>query len=369
MGVATQGIRIDSLLEELDRYAVLADDTGRTQQGSLDALKASGLLGSLVPLEYGGLGYDSLFAGRLIASIAEVDPSIAIIVFQHFSVVSRILEWGSLKQRTDYLPKLANGQWLAASAWSETGAGANKQNISTVADRTVDGDWVIGGVKSFTTGSGLADLYLVLVQTGTGDPGSLYGNSGQSFFLIETTQGITADADTNLSGMRGSSTGFINLHQCEVANEQLIGPLGGAPRVINGIRECGLTLGSVSLGISEAAYKLALAQVLNRGQQSNPVLQTALSELHMQLEAVRALVEKVAAKEGGDQLSQIAYQSKIFASESSEKIVREAQQIIGGSGYVRGKKIERLLRDARAVSLMGPVNRLAREIIGRELIS
>ncbi|MFF2092997.1 acyl-CoA dehydrogenase family protein [Paenibacillus sp. NPDC058174] len=369
MGVATQGVRIESLLEELDRYAALADETGRTQQESLDALKASGLLGSLVPEEYGGLGYDSLFAGRLIASIAEVDPSIAIIVFQHFSVVSRILEWGSVKQRTEYLPKLANGQWLAASAWSETGAGANKQNISTVADRTLDGNWIIGGVKSFTTGAGLANLYLVLVQTGTGDSGSLYGNSGQSFFLIETTQGITANADTNLSGMRGSSTGFINLHQCEVASEQVIGPLGGAPAVINCIRECGLTLGSVSLGISEAAYKLALEQVKARGQQGNPVLQAALSELHMQLEAVRALVEKVGAKEGGDRLSQIAYQSKIFASESSENIVREAQQIIGGSGYVRGKKIERLLRDARAVSLMGPVNRLAREIIGRELIS
>lgn len=369
MGIATQGVRVESLLEELDRYAALADETGRTQQESLDALKASGFLGSLVPEEYGGLGHDSLFAGRLIASIASIDPSIAIIVFQHFSVVSRILEWGSAKQRTEYLPKLANGQWLAASAWSETGAGANKQNISTIAERKADGGWVIEGVKSFTTGAGLADLYLVLVQTGTGDPDSLYGNSGQSFFLIETTQGITSDSDTNLSGMRGSSTGFIHLHRCEVPSEQLIGPLGGAPTVINGIRECGLTLGSISLGISEAAYALALEQVLARGQRGNPLLQSALSELHMQLEAVRALVEKVAAKEGGDRLSQIAYQSKIFASESSERIVREAQQIIGGSGYVRGKKIERLLRDARAVSLMGPVNRLAREIIGRELIS
>ncbi|MBH5318741.1 acyl-CoA/acyl-ACP dehydrogenase [Paenibacillus sp. GSMTC-2017] len=369
MGVATQGVRLTSLLEELEKHAIIADETGRTQEQSLDALKASGLLGGLVPKEYGGLGQDSLFAGRLIASIATVDPSIAIITFQHFSVVSRILEWGSAKQRKDYLPKLASGQWLAASAWSETGAGANKQNLSTIAERTLDGDWIINGVKSFTTGAGLADLYLVLVQTGTNDSKSLYGNSGQSFFLIETSQGITADADTNLSGMRGSSTGFISLHQCQVANEQVIGPLGGAPSVINGIRECGLTLGSVSLGISEAAYSLALEHVRGRGQQNNAVLQAALSELHMNLEAVRALVDKVAAKEGGDQLSQIAYQSKIFASETSEKIARDAGQIIGGSGYVRGKKIERLIRDARAVSLMGPVNRLAREIIGRELIS
>ncbi|MFD0589451.1 acyl-CoA dehydrogenase family protein [Paenibacillus sp. GCM10027627] len=369
MGVASQVVRLTSLLEQLEENAALADESGRTPQQSLDALKESGLLGSLVPTEYGGLGHDSLLVGRFIASIATVDPSIAIIAFQHFSVISRILEWGSTKQRNEYLPKLASGQWLAASAWSETGAGENKQKISTTADRTSDGNWIINGVKSFTTGAGLADLYFVLVQTGASDTNAIYGNSGQSFFLIETSQGITADSDTNLSGMRGSSTGFIRLNQCEVDSDGIIGPLGGAPYVINGIRDCGLTLGSVSLGISEAAYSLALAHVRDRGLQANPILQGALTELHMNLEAVRSLVEKVGARQGGDGLKQIAYQAKIFASEMSEKIARDAGQIIGGASYVRGKKIERLIRDARAVSLMGPVNRLAREIIGRELIS
>ncbi|UKS28872.1 acyl-CoA/acyl-ACP dehydrogenase [Paenibacillus sp. HWE-109] len=371
MGTAVQSVRLElaALLEQLEQFAGTADEQGAPQKEALAALRQSGLLGSLVPVEYGGLGETSLFASRFIESVASVDPSIAIIAFQHLSVVSRILEWGTEAQRQQYLPKLADGRWLAASAWSETGAGANKQNLSTKAVQLDEGHWLIEGTKSFTTGAGLADIYLVLVQTGANDEKSTYGNSSQTFFLIETSQGITADADTNLAGMRGSSTGFIHLNKCLVSSEQFIGSLGGAPHVINGIRQCGLTLGAVSLGISQAAYELALDHVCSKGLKSSPLLQSALSDLHLNLEAVRALVDKVAAKEGGEHLAKIAYQSKIFASEASEKICREAQQIIGGSSYVRGRKLERLLRDARAVSLMGPVNRLAKEIIGKELVS
>jgi alkylation response protein AidB-like acyl-CoA dehydrogenase len=355
------------LLETLGKYAQVADEKGETQQEALTVLRRSGHLGCMVPEKYGGLGFDSFYANRLIESIAMVDPSMAIIAFQHLSVISRILEWGTEKQKQLYLPLLASGEWMAASAWSESGAGAGKQNLSTVG--TFDGGrWSISGAKTFTTGAGLADLYLVLVQTGESNKDSVYGSSGQTFFLIETTQGITANSNLNLAGMRGSSTGFIELLQCSVPADQMLGALGSAPKVINGIRECGLTLGAVSVGIAQAAYQLAKEHIHKRKLAENKLIQYQLAELHMLIEAARSIVDKVASRTAHD-LKILAYQSKIFASEISEKVCREAQQLLGGTGYMRGQAIERLCRDARAVALMGPVNQLAREIVGSELLS
>jgi alkylation response protein AidB-like acyl-CoA dehydrogenase len=360
--------KISKLLSVLNDNVTTADELGETQIQSMQALKDSGLLGCLVPRKYGGMEKDVSFASNLIEQIASVDPSIAIIAFQHMSVISRIMEWGSTKQQNKYLPLLASGQWIAASAWSEKGAGANKQKLSTIATKLDKDKWSISGSKTFTTGAGLADLYLVLVQTSLIEAEGEYGNSGQSFFLLETQEaGIKANSKLNLSGMRGSSTGFIDLEDCVVSNSCVLGPLGAAPKIISNIRRSGLSLGAVSVGICQAAYDLALNHIRTRKLEDKSSIQLKLSQLNMHIEAARSLVEISAAGTRENQ-SAVSYQSKIFASEISEMVCRECQQIVGGSGFMRGNKVERFYRDARAVALMGPVNDLAKEIIGKELI-
>jgi alkylation response protein AidB-like acyl-CoA dehydrogenase len=359
---------LDYILNILKQNAASADEAGETSSESLQVLRESGLLGSLVPRSYGGLGKSVIYATRLIERLGSVDPSIAIIAFQHMSVISRILEWGTEDQKRNYLPLLASGKWIAASAWSEKGAGANKQNLGTIAQPLGSDKWNISGAKTFTTGAGLADLYLVLVQTGENASDSLYGNSGQSFFLIETnTPGVVANSKLNLSGMRGSSTGFIEMNDCIVSSRSLLGDIGQAPYIISHIRESGMSLGAVSVGIADRVLALAKAHLVKRKLSDKQIFHFKMSELSTLLEASRSLVERAAS--GDPELKgSLSYQSKVFASEVSEKICRDCQQIMGGGGYMRGQAIERLTRDARAVALMGPVNDLAKEITGREMM-
>ncbi|MDR7074212.1 acyl-CoA dehydrogenase family protein [Fictibacillus barbaricus] len=366
-GIAVRN-NLEHILYVIEQNAADADEIGQTSPESLQVLRESGLLGTFIPFSYGGLGKNVLEATRLIERLGSVDPSIAIIAFQHMSVISRILEWGTEEQKNKYLPLLASGEWLAASAWSEKGAGANKQNLGTIAQPLGNDKWKVSGEKTFTTGAGLADLYLVLVQTGENEADFLYGNSGQSFFLIETnTLGVSANSRLNLSGMRGSSTGFIEMNNCIVSPDALLGSVGQAPSIISHIRESGMSLGAVSVGISDRVLTLAKAHLIKRNLANNQIFHFKMSELSTLLEASRSLVERAAS--GNDELSgSLSYQSKVFASEVSEKICRDCQQIMGGGGYMRGQAIERLTRDARAVALMGPVNDLAKEITGREMM-
>lgn len=361
---------MSELLDALRASARRADAEGATQAETVEALRRSGYLGTLVPGRYGGMGEDALFANRLIERLATADASAAIVLFQHLTVTARILEWGTEEQRGRFLPKLASGEWLAASAWSESGAGASKQRLSTTAKPLPGGDWRLDGAKTFATGAGLADLYLVLVQTGDAqEASSNYGAAGQSFFLVESDRpGIGADTDLDLSGMRGSSTGFVWLDGCVVPPENMLGPLGEAPRVIAGVRESGMTLGAVSVGVAQAALETALAHARKRGMDTQQAVRHALADMQLRVEAARALVERAGRREAPNQGAVTLY-SKIFASEASEAVCRQAQQLVGGGGFVRGHLVERLARDARAVAMMGPVNDLAREIASQELIS
>ncbi len=153
-------------------------------------LRESGLLALVVPECYGGAGADAVALNTCVERVASVNASAAIMLFQHCAVTSRIVENGSPAQHREVLPRLADGRWLAASAWSESGAGADKKNLATRADRTPEGDWLLDGAKSFTTSAGLADVYLVLAQTPDEAPAEAssrdtgYGAAGQTFFLV-----------------------------------------------------------------------------------------------------------------------------------------------------------------------------------------
>ncbi|HEX2051349.1 MAG TPA: acyl-CoA dehydrogenase family protein [Actinomycetota bacterium] len=366
-----QPVTIDDaeILELLAEAAATADAHGRPDESALRALRESDLLGTVIPAEYGGRGEDVVVANRRIAEVASADPSTAIILFQHYAVSARILEWGTEDQRERILPKLASGEWLAASAWSETGAGAAKRNLQTRGVRLPDGSWKLDGAKSFTTGAGLAQIYLVLVQTGdAGDDDGVYGASGQTFFLVESDRpGVEADTSLDLTGMRGSSTGFVQLHDCVVPPDAVLGPLGEAPRVIAGVRKSGLTLGAVSLGIAQAAYDLAVSHARGRGMLEQQTVRRRLVNMHMRVEAVRSVVER-ASRRDADNPGVVTLFSKIFASETSEEICRDAQQLLGSMSFVRGSAIDRLSRDARAVSLMGPTNELSRDIVAGETL-
>jgi alkylation response protein AidB-like acyl-CoA dehydrogenase len=354
-----------SLLHVLRDSEVRMAASGVPDHQALAELRRSGLLAIAVPVEYGGAGGDAAAVNRVAETVATVNPSVAIIMFQHFAVSARIAEWGTERQKAELLPILASGQWLAASAWSEPGAGAAKKRLATTGVPLSGDRWLLDGAKSFTTGAGIADLYLVLVQTSVAqdDPTSSYGSSGQSFFLVRgDNPGLVSDLSLDLVGMRGSATGFVSLRECVVTDADRLGQVGDAAKIIAGVRESGATLGAVSVGIAQAAVDIAAAHIATS---TSPMLQARRCQLvnfSTLIEAARALVVR-AGQRSSPNPGTTTLQSKLHASITAEEVCLDISRIVGSSGYVIEHRLNRLIADARAVALMGPTNDLCRELV------
>ncbi|MGW0753279.1 acyl-CoA dehydrogenase family protein [Streptomyces sp. NPDC002587] len=352
------------LATRLRESAEKAAAAGEPDREALSVLRASGLLATAVPRAHGGAGGDGAEVNRVVCEIAAVNPSAAIIAFQHFAVSARIAEWGTEAQQLRVLPRLADGSLLAASSWSENGAGAAKQNLSSTGVRGPGGDWVLNGAKTFTTGAAVADLYLVLVRTGAeAGPQSAYGAAGQTFFLVGADNpGLVPDLGLDLAGMRGSATGLVALDGCVVPDEDRLGPEGDAASVIAGVRETGATLGAVSAGIAQAAFDLALSHARSRGLLELGAVRHRLVALATRLESVRATVERAGARTAADP-GLATLHSKLHAAAAAEEICLDVARMLGSAGYIAGSAADRLLADARAVGLMGPTNDLCRELV------
>jgi alkylation response protein AidB-like acyl-CoA dehydrogenase len=358
-------------LAELALSAEESDRTGEPDLAAVSVLRRTGLLGLAVPRRFGGAGADAVELNRRVAQVAEVNASASIMLFQHYAVTSRVVEQGTEAQHRELLPKLGSGEWLAASAWSESGAGANKQNLSTAARRLPDGDWLLDGAKSFTTSAGIADLYLVLVRTGRTDDTSDaatasdtgYGSAGQTFFLVRSgNPGLRPDTSLRLTGMRGSATGFVSLHECRVPDADRLGPVGAAASIIARVRESGATLGAVAVGLARAALAAATDQAARRGLLAQQSVRHRLVELTTRVEAALAVVERAGRRDAPDP-GMATLHSKLFASVCAEEVCAEAARMLGSAGYVETHPVNRHGRDARAVALMGPTNDLCKELV------
>lgn len=352
--------------DRLAACAAAADCSGLPDRDAVAVLRESRLLGLAVPCEFGGAGADPVTLNTRVEQVAAVNAAASIMLFQHYAVTSRIVECGTARQHRDLLPNLASGTWLAASAWSESGAGADKKKLSTVARRTDDAGWQLDGAKSFTTSAGLADLYLILAQSGgTGDAaeGTAYGSAGQTFFLVRgDNPGLVPDTSLQLAGMRGSATGFVSVHNCRVPDDARLGDEGTAAAIIARVRESGATLGAVAVGIAQAAWDAARRHAEQRGLLDQQAVRHRLVDLATEVEAARAIVERAGRREAPDP-GTVTLHSKLSASGAAERVVAEVQRMLGSAGYVASHPINRHARDARAVALMGPTNDLCKELV------
>lgn len=357
------------VLSRLAACAEVADRSGEPDRQAVTVLRESGLLALVVPKSHGGAGADAVALNSCVEQVASVNASAAIMLFQHCAVTSRIVENGTPAQHRQVLPKLAGGQWLAASAWSESGAGADKKNLSTRARRTPDGDWLLDGAKSFTTSAGLADVYLVLAQSQEepSSPGSSkdtgYGAAGQTFFLIPGDHpGLLPDTSLRLSGMRGSATGFVSVRECRVPDTARLGAPGVAASIIARVRNSGATLGAVAVGVAQAALDAAHEHAARRGLYVHQAVRHRLVDLATQVETARAVVERAGRRTSADP-GLTTLHSKLAASATAERVVADVAQFLGSAGYVETHPINRFGRDARAVALMGPTNDLCKELV------
>jgi isovaleryl-CoA dehydrogenase len=328
-----------------------------------------GLHGITVEEEYGGLGLGYLEHVVAQEEVARASASIGLSYGAHSNLcVNQIRRWASPEQKRRYLPKLISGEHVGALAMSEAGAGSDVVSMKLRADRQGD-RWVLNGTKFWITNAHHADVLVVYAKTGE-------GSRGITTFLIEKDmKGFGLGQKLDKMGMRGSPTGELVFDDCEVPEENVMGPLnGGVGVLMSGLDYERTVLAGIQLGIMQACLDVVLPYVRERKQFGQPIgafqlMQAKIADMYVALNSARAYVYAVArACDAGKTTRFDAAGAILLASENAVKTSLEAIQALGGAGYTKDWPVERYMRDAKLLDIGAGTNEIRRMLIGRELI-
>ena len=335
-----------------------------TQMGEL------GLLGMVVPEEWGGTFSDYTAYAMAIEEIAAADASTSTIMSVHNSVgCGPILAWGTETQKEMYLRDLAAGKKIGCFCLTEPQAGSEANNLKTTA-RLVGGKWVLNGAKQFVTNGKRAHVAIVFAVT---DPD--LGKKGLSAFIVPTdTPGFNVQPPEKKLGIRASDTCAIILDNCTIAEDHLLGPRGkGLAIALSNLEGGRIGIAAQAVGIARAAFEAALAYANDRTQFGKRIAEhqsiaNMLADMHTRINAARLLILHAARMrtEGLACLSE-ASQAKLFASELAEWVCSKAIQIHGGYGYLQDYPVERYYRDARITQIYEGTSEIQRMLIARNL--
>jgi butyryl-CoA dehydrogenase len=329
-----------------------------------------GLMSMTVPRKYGGAGIDRISYMIALEEISRVCGSTGITVEAHNSLgVGHIYEKGTEEQRKKYLPRLLDGEGIAAWALTEPNAGSDAASLQTTA--VLQGDeWVINGTKQFITSGDIAKVVTVMAKTD-----KTLGAKGISAFIVEKdTPGFSVGVLEDKLGLRGSKTVELIFENCRVPKENLLGEknLGfvGAMTILDRGRTA---IGSMAVGIAQGALDESLAYAKQRVQFGKPIgknqaIQWMIADMATSIDAARLLVMRAAFLEDkGIPFNMEASMAKLFASEIAMKATRDAIQIHGGHGYMRDLPLERFYRDVKLTQIGEGTSEVQRMVIAKRL--
>ena len=340
------------------------DDAVIAQMGEL------GLLGMVVPEEWGGANVDYISYALAVEEISAGDGAVGAIMSIHNSVgCGPILKYGSEAQKEAWLHELASGRAIGCFCLTEPQAGSEANNLKTRAVLK-DGSWTLNGSKQFVSNGKRAKLAIVFAVT---DPE--LGKKGISAFLVPTdTPGFIVNRVEKKLGIRGSDTCAITLDNCVIPEENILGPRGkGLAIALSNLEGGRIGIAAQALGIARAAFESALKYSKERIQFGVPLIDHPpiayfLADMHTQINAARLLILQAAGmKERGLPCLSEASQAKLFASEMSEVVCSKAIQIYGGYGYLEDYPVERYYRDARITQIYEGTSEIQRLLIARTL--
>jgi butyryl-CoA dehydrogenase len=330
-----------------------------------------GLMGMLVPEEFGGAGLSNLALSEALVEINKADASVGVTISVHNSLCCNCINtWGSEETKKKYLPKLASGEWLGAYALSEMNAGSDAGSITCKATKDGD-DYLLTGAKAWITSGDAADVMIVFART---DPDA--GNKGISAFVVETAwDGFSAAKKEPKMGIRSSSTNVVNFDGLRVPAANLLGELNNGFKVALNILDGGrIGIASQSLGLMEACLQASIAYATQREQFGKKIaafqpIQWKLVEMEMRIQASRLMIRHAAVlKDEGKPHTTEAAAAKLFASRGANWCAREAVQIHGGAGYCTDYPVERYLRDARITEIYEGTSEVQKLVIARQLL-
>jgi alkylation response protein AidB-like acyl-CoA dehydrogenase len=347
------------------------DETQEFPHEIFAKLAATGLLGALVPEEYGGAALDYVSYALAVEELNRVDASVGITMWAHNSLcTNHIALFGSPEQKARYLPRLARGEVLGAWGLTEPGSGSDAAAMRTRA--VADGDhFVLNGSKAFITNAGVSEVAVVMAVT---DPAR--GNKGISAFILDRgTPGFSAGKPYRKLGLHASNTAELHFDNVRVPATALCGErdrgFTNTMQVLEGGR---VAMAAMGVGIAQGALDEAVKYMKQRSAFGRTLaefngLQGMIAEIGTEVEAARLLTLRAASlKDAGRPAKVAASMAKVFASEVAMKAATKALQIHGGAGYITEFPIEKIFRDAKLTEIGEGTSEIQRMVIAREIL-
>lgn len=330
-----------------------------------------GLMGVLVPEQYGGAGFGYAEYVTAISEISKIDGSIGLSVAAHNSLCSNhILQFGDEDQKKAYLPRLASGEWIGAWGLTEPNTGSDAANMRTVAVK--DGDhYVLNGSKNFITHGRSGHVAVVIARTGkTGD------SHGMTAFIIEKgTPGFSAGKKENKLGMRASETAELIFTDCRIHKSQRLGKEGDgfvqSLKILDGGR---ISIAALGLGIAMGAFEAALRYSKERHQFNQPIstfqgISFKLADMATNIEAAKLLTFRAAERKTlGLSVTKESAMAKLYTSEVAVAVANEGVQIFGGYGYTKDFPAEKYYRDAKLCTIGEGTSEIQKIVIARSIL-
>ena len=356
-----------------DHVAPLAAEIDRTDvfpRHLLPKMGELGLLGITVEEEWGGSGLGYLEHVVAMEEISRASASVGLSYGAHSNLcVNQLRRWGNDDQKKRYLEKLVTGEHLGGLAMSESGAGSDVVSMKLKAEKKGD-RYILNGSKMWITNSPDADTLIVYAKT---EPEKK--SRGITAFIIERgMKGFSVAQKIDKLGMRGSETGELVFEDCEVPEENIMGPLNGGVEVLmSGLDYERAVLAAGPTGIMQACMDVVIPYVHDRKQFGQSIgefqlVQGKLADMYVQMNAAKAYVYTVAkACDRGETARKDAAGAILYAAELATKIALDAIQLLGGNGYINEYPTGRLLRDAKLYEIGAGTSEIRRWLIGREL--
>ncbi|MAR39938.1 MAG: acyl-CoA dehydrogenase [Flavobacteriales bacterium] len=330
-----------------------------------------GLMGVLVPVEYGGSGFSYTEYVTAIEELSILDPSIGLSMAAHNSLCTgHILQFGNEEQKKRWLPKLATAEWIGAWGLTEHNTGSDAGGMATTAVK--DGDhWVINGAKNFITHAISGNVAVVIVRTG--DKGDSHGMT--TFVIEKGIEGFSAGKKEDKLGMRASETAELIFDNCRVHKRNILGNVGDgfiqAMKVLDGGR---ISIAALGLGIAKGAYQTALQYSKEREQFGKTISQFQaiafkLADMATKIQASELLIyNSVYLKNEGKKITTEGAMAKYFSSEVAVEVSTDAVQVLGGYGYTKDFPVERYYRDSKLCTIGEGTSEIQKLVISKQII-
>jgi hypothetical protein len=357
---------IDPLVDEMDEAQRFPRELFR-QAGEL------GFLGVIFPEEWGGAGLGYVEYVLVVSELARVDPAVALSVAAHNSLcTNHIYKFGSDEQRRRWAVPLARGEKIGAWSLTEPGAGSDAAGTRTRAVRA-DGGWVLDGAKTFTTHGSVGDVCVVFAVT---DPDAGRNHNLSAFVLERGMEGFRPGKKENKLGCRASDTAEVVMERCLVPDGHLLGAPGSgfqqAMEILDGGR---ISIAAMALGTAQGAFDAARAYAKEREQFGRPIaafqaLRFAFAEMATRIAAAEALTLRAAlAMDGGEPVTRLAAEAKLYASETAVFCAERGVQIHGGYGFIKDYRAEKFYRDCKLCTIGEGTSEVQRLVIARRVLS